>query len=235
MKFFGEEFAVVANKGASAYEPENTLPAIERAIELGADAVKVDVRKTKDGVLVTFQDEDLKRLFNVDVKLEDITYEELINYKVCGQTKVPKFDEIMDLVKGKVKLVVDVEVKEIINQIAEALKNKGLLNDTMIVSRDMETILRFKEISKDVVAGLIITHPYPHIVSLRRHGIEYLLPRFNLVRGRMVKEAHAKGLGIIAWVVNDVSIAARLRGLGIDAIITDKPDIKRELEKLHIY
>jgi len=226
-----KEFFVVAHRGASAYEPENTIPAIVKAVELHADAVEVDVRACRDGELVVFHDEDLRRLLNVDARVADLTLNQLKGFKVGGKAEIPTLREVIEVVRGRVKLLTEIKERGIEGRLVNVLRECGVINDTLITSFNLESILKVKELDSEAHIGLIINHPYPNVGKLRGWGVEALLPRYNIVTGRLVREVKSRGMRLIAWVVNDVTLALKLRGLGVDGIATDKPDIKKEVTK----
>ena len=232
MSFLPSKFFVVAHRGASAYEPENTLRSIAKAIDLRAPVVEVDVRRCRSGELVVFHDEDLSRLFGVNIKLSNLTLQELKNYKVGGIAEIPTLNDVLEFIKGKVKLFIEVKEKGIEGEVVSKVKDLGLLDDVAIISFHQEVLINVKSLEPKVHVGLIISHPYPNIHNLVRYGIEVLLPRYNLVTGRLVKEVRSKGIKLIPWVVNDVALAIKLRNLGVDGIASDKPDIINEMDKI---
>jgi len=232
MSFLPSKFFVVAHRGASAYEPENTLRAIAKAVDLGAPVVEVDVRRCKSGELVIFHDEDLSRLFNINTKLSDLTLQELRKYKVGGIAEIPTLNEVLEFVKGKVKLFIEVKEKGIEGSVVSMVRDSGLLDDVAIISFYHEVIVNVKNLEPKAHVGLITSHPYLNIHNLTKYGVEILLPRHNLVTGRLVKEVRSRGIKIIPWVVNDVALAIKLRNLGVDGIASDKPDIINEMDKI---
>ncbi|MBS7618882.1 glycerophosphodiester phosphodiesterase, partial [Candidatus Bathyarchaeota archaeon] len=89
-EFFSKKpFTVVAHRGASGYEPENTIKAIEKAIDMNADAVEVDVRLSKDGVPVVIHDETLNRTTNGSGRVDSYTSEQLKNFDAGKGEKIP--------------------------------------------------------------------------------------------------------------------------------------------------
>ena len=89
--------------------PENSLPAFKRAIDKGY-GIELDVQTTSDGTLVVFHDETLERMCNVNRKLHECTYNELMQYKLAGTgDKIPSFDEVLELIDGKVPLIIEIK------------------------------------------------------------------------------------------------------------------------------
>ncbi len=226
------EFFVVAHRGASAYEPENTIPAVVKAIELKAAVVEVDVRRCKSGELVVFHDEDLSRLFNVNARLADLTLADLRKYKVGGRADIPTLNEVLEVAKGRIKLFIEIKERGLEQSVINLIKEYGLIDDVAVISFYLDVLINARKFEPRICTGYITVHPYVNVGKLISEGIKVLLPRHNLVTGRLVKESKARGLRVIPWVVNDVALAIKLRNLGVDGIATDKPDILTQMSKL---
>ena len=235
MGFFSDKLAIIAYRGASAYEPENTISAIIKALELEADGILVDVNVTKDGVLVLYAD-DAVVIDGKEVSIGSIEYavlKEKVNLGKGGY--VPTLEEVIDIVKDKAKLVLVPRAEGYEDTLIRKLQEKKVIEDVVIASRNIEVLRKYKSIDKSVKVANIVNHPFPHVDNLRRQGISFILMPPGLIRGRIVKEAHTKGIEVIAWVVNDVATLSKLANLGVDAVITEKPDIRRELKHIAEY
>lgn len=227
-----EEFFVVAHRGASAYEPENTIPAVLRAIEMGAQVVEVDVRRCRSGELVVFHDEDLARLLGVQARVSSLTLSELKVYRVGGRAEIPTLAEVLDEVRGRVKLFVEIKERGTEAQALELVRSRGMLDDVVFISFHQDVLTNVRGLEPAAHLGYLTAYPRIGIGGLLRSGIEVLLPRYNIVTGRMVREARARGMRVVPWVVNDVAVAVKLRNLGVDGIATDRPDILTQVSKL---
>ncbi len=101
----------IGHRGAKAYAPENTLASFKKALEIGVDAVELDVRKTKDTQLVVIHDADVKRTTNGEGLVNDFTLKEIKSFDAGGGEKIPTFEEALDFLDKKVKVFV--ELKEV--------------------------------------------------------------------------------------------------------------------------
>ena len=99
----------VGHRGARAYEPENTLRSFKKAIELGVDAVELDVRKTKDGEIVVIHDADVKRTTDGEGLVSDLTLKEIRELKTEKDERIPTLEETFDFLDKKVKIFVELE------------------------------------------------------------------------------------------------------------------------------
>ena len=121
-KLKGEEFQIIAHKGASGVAPENTLAAFKLALEIGVDQIELDVRHTLDEQIVVFHDQRLDRVTKDSLgnpvygDIHDYTYEELLAYEVGSwkdsqykDQKIPTLKEVLDLINGQCKVLIEVK------------------------------------------------------------------------------------------------------------------------------
>lgn len=99
--------------------PENSLPAFERAIQMGY-GIELDVQLTKDGVPVVFHDWDLKRAAGVDRKIRDCTFEELQSYRLFGSSQtIPAFETVLELADGRTPLIIELKAEIVHRELCE--------------------------------------------------------------------------------------------------------------------
>jgi len=230
MGFFREEgIAVLAYRGASAYEPGNSMRAIAKALELEADGIIIDTRFTKDGVAIAYADEDLEVL-GVRKPVSGVAFNEL---KQAGAVSVATVREVINAVRDKAKLVLiprDGKGRWLI----DLLKSEDFTDNAVIAHHDIAVLSECKALGGNLKVAAIINNPFPHVSMLRRRGVDFIVMPYSLLRGRVVKEVHGNGMEVIAWVINDVATYIKVAALGVDAVATEKPDIRREAEKLKL-
>lgn len=225
------DFLVIAHRGASAYEPENTFAAFNKAIAMGADALELDIRRSKDRIPVVIHDEDLKRIAGIDRKVSDLVLGEIKEVKVFGKERIPTLDEVLSEFGNKIPLFIEVKDEGIEDKIVESINAYKVYDNVLIISFNYNVLSKIKELLSKIDIGLL-TYRYPlplnEATMLKAFAI---LPRYNLVNPRVVKEAHAKNLKIYTWTINDVSIALKVISYGVDGFATDDPAIKSSIHK----
>jgi len=97
----------IGHRGAKAYEPENTLRSFKRAIELGVDAVELDVRKTKDNEIVVIHNSDVNKTTDGSGSVSDFTLEEIKQFVTENGEQIPTLEEVLDFVGKRVKILVE--------------------------------------------------------------------------------------------------------------------------------
>jgi len=218
--------SIIAHRGASAYAAENTLEAAIKAFELGADAVEVDVRLSRDGVLVAFHDEGLERLAGLKARVRDLSYSELASIKLRCGGRVARLEEVLRLAEGRGWLVVDLKEPGLEEAVVEALR--GFKGEAMVSSFIHPSLLKVKELAPQLKTGAIYTClPVKTVQLALDAGADAIFPRRDLTLAEVVDEAHAHGLKVYPWVVDDASEVRRLVELGVDGVVTNRPDVAR--------
>lgn len=164
--------------------PENSLPAFEKAVQAGY-GIELDVRVTRDNILVVHHDETLERSCDDKRRVRDVALQDLQQLPLFGTTEyIPTFDEVLELVDGRVPLIVELKTdfsnKELAGQVYERLKRyKGVY---CVESFDPFAVRWFKKYAPDVVRGQLAFMPSikgkPFVECLRRLALGYLLVNF---------------------------------------------------------
>ena len=224
-------FSIIGHRGAKGLEPENTLRSISRALEIGVDIVEIDVRSTKDGVLILLHDEDFSRVAGIPVKARNLAFKEIREeIRVYGES-VPTLEEALEFVNGKSGLFIEIKEPETTGNIIKLLRRCGLPESVALVSFHDEALIAARRMEQSIVTGLIYSRPPGRIIDAKKIGAKIVLPRYPLATEKAVSLAHRLGLKVAVWTVNDPSIAEKMVERGVDAIATDYPDRLVELRE----
>lgn len=231
---------IFAHRGASKAAPENTLPAFEAAMRLGADGVELDVQYSSDGALVIIHNATLEKTSDGTGRVTEHTLSELraldagswFGATFAG-TRIPTLDEAFGLMKGK--LLVNVELK-VLNSLQSSLgadavkviRAHGMADQVVISSFNPFVLRQAKAAGPEIECALLVAHDMPGWTRwgvTRRHSrAESLHPDFALVNAAYMTHARQLGLPVRVWTVDDEAEMRRLIALGVDAIITNVPD-----------
>ncbi|MBT4790032.1 MAG: glycerophosphodiester phosphodiesterase [Halobacteriovoraceae bacterium] len=237
---------VIAHRGASGYAPENTIAAILKAIDLGADYVEIDVHMTADRKIVVFHDEGLERTTNGNGKIHNKTLLHLSTLdagswydKKFAAEKIPTLENILLLDFKKTNLIIEVKntnniYNNIEKQIVEIVKESNFNNHLVYKSFGTEVLLRFKELDpkRDLlyvtigpVLNFLVIDDGLRIGSLFEFDyIKYIQVHRLFMSKSLVKKAHKLNKKIIVWDVQKKSDIKKMKELGVDFIETDFPD-----------
>ncbi len=215
--------------------------AFEAAMESGADYIELDVRLTKDGQLVVFHDSTLERTTNGSGKLSDYTYNELqklsagTDFGKKGEfddAKIMLLSEVFDLVDRK--MLYNIEIKESAGAVQTAEKTVELLEEynlegSCYVTSFSYTILkRVKELNPRIKTALIANMAASTSYSMLEY-IDAVSMNYLFVNQSVVHEAHRNGKLIFVWTVDRRADIEQMVALGVDNIITNRPDIAVEV------
>ncbi len=235
---------VWAHRGASDYAPENTLEAFDLAVRQGADGVELDVQMTKDRKLVVAHDETIDRVSNGSGRIIDYTLEELRQFRFnrthpeYPDARIATLKEVYELLRPT-NLTVNVEIKNgivLYKNIEEKtlkLTAKMGMEDRVIYSSFWhKSLMELKKIGgSEVKTGILYSDGWLDIIDYARQlGVNALHPAlYHLQDEKLVKKAHKRDLRVHVWTVNETGDMERLVRMGVDAIITNRPDIGRKV------
>ncbi len=230
---------VVAHRGAMGYAPENTLVAMKKAIEMKAEYSELDVQETKDGKIILLHDKTLKRTGNRDLNIWELNYDDLKDIEV-GEwfseefkgEPIPTLEEVINLVKGKMKLNIELKANKHEKMLAErALQvviDNNFLDQVVFTSFKFDEIRRLRAINKEAKVGYIFSR-MPTSVDVFSEDVDMLSAKYKLVDEEFMSKARAAGKEVAVWTVNKPEDMRRMIELGVDAIITNYPDVLRKM------
>jgi glycerophosphoryl diester phosphodiesterase len=258
----GEWPVNLAHRGASALAPENTIDAFRLAVEAGAGGLELDVHMTRDWQIVVIHDATVDRTTNGSGAVSEMTLDELRGFDAGhnfspdgGPTRpyrgrgvrVPTFGEVLEEFPG---VPVNIEIKAgtpgIEEMVLRVLREADALGRALVVSTPHAIVKRFRKVSGGHVStgasrweigvfyfasrlllGRLIRPAYDALqVPPRHRGIPVVTPRF-------IRAAHARGVRVDAWTINQADEMRRLLDLGVDVIMTDRPGTLAEVLDSH--
>ncbi|TRO51817.1 glycerophosphodiester phosphodiesterase [Candidatus Bathyarchaeota archaeon] len=215
----------IGHRGARAYEPENTLRSFKKAMEIGVDAIELDVRKTKDNQLVVIHDADVKRTTDGEGLVSEFTLKEIKELSAEKGEKIPTLKEALNFLDSKVKIVIELKEAGIEEKVLFAVNEMGLQKNVVIVSFIEEALRKVRDLNNEVETGLIyVKHKDPIRAALELKA-SYLLPLYRFTHTANVVKAHDNGLKVIVWTINNPEEISEYSKKGVDGIASDKPDI----------
>ncbi len=240
----------IAHRGASAYEPENTLRAFERAIEMGATMLELDVHLSREGHPMVIHDTDLSRTTNGTGRVTDLSLTQIKRFDAGLGERVPTLDEVIELARDRAKLYIELKGQSAPEQVVKTLQKADFLDQVIVGSfypwlpqkiKFLEprirtsVLIRLEDRQADFVAWTLAVeadyvHPYWESGSTTPH--ELLTPT-------LIANFRQHGLGIPLWHEERPAELRELVKLDVDGICTDKPDllsqiIQKEHEKTRI-
>jgi glycerophosphoryl diester phosphodiesterase len=229
---------ISSHRGNSHIAPENTIPALEQAIIAESDYAEIDIRQTKDHILVLMHDSNLKRTSGVNQYLSNMTYTQLNELDVGSwfgkdflNTKIPTLEETLEHCKGRIKLNIELKISgaetDVEQQLVDLIVKYNFEDQCVISSSKYSSLIKIKEINQNIKTGYILSAVYGNFYSTEY--LDFFSIRSNYINKSVVDNVHAAGKEIYAWTVNNTSELLRMKSLGVDCIITDNPTHAREI------
>ena len=227
---------VSAHRGFSRKAPENTLPAFEAAMDCGADYIELDVQLTADDVLVVCHDDKLDRTTDGTGKLSSYTYDELMQFSAGSwfgkdgefdDVRIPSMTEVLDLVGKDIMLNIEIkrsgDPKRTAEKVVELVEEYGIVNSCYVTSFSYPALKKVKQLNPKIktafIANLATATSYAQLPYIDAVSMNYLF-----VNQSVVNSAHHNGKRIFVWTVDRQSEMQKMMALGVDNIITDRPD-----------
>ncbi|MBR10045.1 MAG: hypothetical protein CMP48_20445 [Rickettsiales bacterium] len=255
----GEHFDIIAHKGASGIAPENTIAAIQLALDMGVDMIEIDVRNTHDEEIVVIHDATLDRTTNGTGLVHDYTLEEIRELdagswfgdaRYAGE-KVPTLKEVLDLVDGKCQVLIEIKhmdhphyhdfAEKLIDVIRE---EKNGYEWIILQSEEAEYLEAAHEYddhvqTKKLMIGEDSTPLLAFYIETKMHmgrakeddRMKALNPEYHTLSTRRVFRMHARGFQVYTYSPNTESDMIKMLHMGVDGIITDYPDILVKIRK----
>jgi glycerophosphoryl diester phosphodiesterase len=231
--FINNKPLIIGHRGASAYKPENSLAAIALAAEQGADGVEFDVQLTADGRPVLMHDTTVDRTSDGRGKVSDLTVAELQKLDLGDGQTIPTLDEVFEIFGGR--LLYNVEIKDwqlrargLETAVAQAIAAHNLAEKVVVSSFNPLVLRRIRpELPPGVGLGMLrylglAQYSYLFAASDADH------PHYSMVNEKYMAWAKRRNQRVNVWTVDDLAEARRLAALGVQAIITNKPDLIRQ-------
>jgi len=229
-----KETIITAHRGDSVHAPENTIAAIKMAIDVGTDYVEIDVRQTKDNVIVLMHDSSLKRTTGVDREVKDYTYDELQTLDAgiwfgeeYKETKIPTLQEALLCSSGNVKLNIEIkdcdDYKTVATQVIQSISECNMTDNCIISSTNYSCLQVIEKLDSTIMTGIILEDASIGIDEYE--DIDFFSVMFSQVTQDTVDQIHDSGKEIYAWTIDDAPAMLNAQKIGVDNIITNDPEL----------
>ena len=201
--------------------PQNSIPAFLRAIELGADAIELDVHGTRDGTLVVHHDDDVNALDAPRRSIADMTHEELRKYRLPDDIEIPTLPAVLSEIRDKAMVYVEIKAPNIEALVTRCIRESNAR--CAVHSFDHRIVKTVRAIFPAIRTGVLeVSRHLDPTWSLSATGAQDLWQEVTFVDEELVARAHKIGARVIAWTANDADQWETLRRIGVDGICTDR-------------
>jgi len=243
----GSHPLIIAHRGASGHAPENTIAAIDKALEMGADVIEIDVHQTLDSVIILMHDVTLNRTTNMTGSIKDYHWASIKNADAgswfsadfAGE-EIPTLEEVISQINDRALLLIEIKkggdyYPGIELRVLDIIKSNHAESWCMIQSFSDEAIQNFIELKSGMKVYKLALGNIPFWPAyidgkircgsiLKYKEVAGINPNLNFAGKRIIRRLHERGQEIFVWTVNKEKDMRKLVGLGVDGIITNYPD-----------
>ncbi|MEU1294438.1 glycerophosphodiester phosphodiesterase [Streptomyces sp. NPDC005840] len=236
-----------AHRGGDADGLENTLPQFRRAVAAGYRYIETDVHTTADGRLVAFHDATLDRVTDGSGRIADLPWREVRDARVAGREPLPLFEELLETFPG-VRWNVDLKAESALHPFLELVERADAWDRICVGSFSEARVVRAQRLAGPRLATSYGTRGVLNLrlrswgvpAALRSSAVAAQVPEtqsgIQVVDRRFVRAAHARGLQVHVWTINEADRMHRLLDLGVDGIMTDHIDtLRRVMEERGVW
>jgi glycerophosphoryl diester phosphodiesterase len=228
---------VIAHRGASGRAPENTLLAIQLAVDDGADWVEIDVQETADGEVIVYHDRDFMKLAGVNLSVANSTLDQVNEIDIgswfnseFAAARAPTLAETLRTLKGKSRVIIELKYYghsvQLEQRVVDIVEQADMADDVMIMSLSLQGIQKIQALRPNWTAGLLAAQSAGNIAQL---DVDFLAVSSRITTSQLIRRAGAAGKPVYVWTVNDAIGMSRMLSLGVDGIITDEPALARQV------
>ncbi|MFJ5262690.1 glycerophosphodiester phosphodiesterase [Streptomyces sp. NPDC088387] len=229
-----------AHRGGAADGLENTTAQFRRAVQTGYRYIETDLHATRDGRLVAFHDSTLDRVTDGAGRIADLAWDDVRQARVAGKEPVPLFEELLETFP-EVRWNVDIKAEPALHPLLGLLEHTGAWDRVCVGSFSEARVIRAQRLAGPRLATSYGTRGVLNLrlrswgvpAALRASAVAAQVPEtqsgIQVVDHRFVRTAHARGLQVHVWTINEPERMHRLLDLGVDGIMTDHIDTLRRV------
>ncbi|WP_142455641.1 glycerophosphodiester phosphodiesterase [Gracilimonas mengyeensis] len=244
----GDNFVVIAHRGASAYHPENTMSAFRAAVDMGAEMIELDVLLSKDGVPVVIHDETLERTTDGRGKVEDYNLRDLKKLDAGSWFSsghkgegIPTLEEVLNFAKGRIAVNIEIKTEAVTDSLNGGIEEKALklvykhkMQDYVLFSSfDYRAIAHLRELDVDISTALLYEKSQSEKREPKELVSDYKANAFNCSQRQFSKkwaeQLNEQGIPVFIYTVNKTQQMRKVIELGASGIFSDKPDVLKKL------
>jgi glycerophosphoryl diester phosphodiesterase len=224
-----------AHRGGASEAPENTMPAFQRAVDLGYTYLETDVHATTDGVLVAFHDADLSRTCGRPGLISALPWSEMADARVDGREPIPLLEDLLGSFP-QARVNIDCKADSAVDSLVAAIRRTGSIDRVCVGAFSDRRLRRLRAF---LGPGLCTSYGPGQVAALKMSGrvagggqavqVPVRAGRVTVLDERFVRAAHRRGLHVHVWTIDDADEMRRLLDLGVDGVMTDRPAVLKDV------
>ncbi|BCX48762.1 hypothetical protein HAHE_26700 [Haloferula helveola] len=229
---------VIAHRGASSEAPENTLAAVQAAIDAGADWVEIDVQEHRNGEIYVFHDKSFSRISGSESRLREASDEELADTdigswfdKKFSDQRTPTLRQVLELCRDKIGVLIELKYyggeEKFEERVVSIVEASGMSEQVMLMTFEQDGLKKIRKLHPEWPIGLLTT---VNIGDLSQLDVDFLGIGQGALGTQLVRRAEKAGIDIYVWTVNEPIVMSSVISRGADGLITDRPRVARRVK-----
>ena len=235
--YMGRNVKIAAHRGDALNAPENSMSAIDSAIQQGVQVVEFDIQMTRDEEIILHHDQTLSRMTGVSERVEDLSYEEIQELEI-GSAFSPEFDgepiptleNALDLIRGRGEALIDVKVygtsQIMAERIVEVIEKTDMVEHVYVQSFDYGVLESIRELNSDIRLGQIMYYALGNLDAL---DVDFYTVHKGMLNPQLVQKARRADRGVWVWTLETEEEIRTSLQHDVDAIITSQLSIALEI------
>ncbi|MCO8122291.1 glycerophosphoryl diester phosphodiesterase membrane domain-containing protein [Stieleria sp. TO1_6] len=228
---------ITAHRGGAFKAPENTIAAINQAIEDETDWVEIDVQESLDGVVMVIHDSDLKKVGGNPTKIWNATADSLRQVDIGSffdpsfqEQRLPTLDEVLKICRGRARVNIELKyyghTQNLEQKVVDIVEANQMQDQIVVMSLEAQGVAKIRKLRPQWTVGLLTA-----VVAgdLTRTPVDFLAVKDTLATPAFVELAHSRGKTVSAWTLNDPYTMSLMISRGVDNLITDRPSLARQV------
>lgn len=216
---------IMGHRGAAALEPENTLLSIERAMEIGVDAVEIDVHMSKDEQLVVIHDSTVDRTTDGTGLVGSYTLKEIKALDAGKGETIPTLQEVVDLINNKVTLVIELKEEGTEKRVVDLVRKNNVEDNVYVISFWHRLVKTVKEMDRRIKTGVLFVGCPVDACIATQASADALVMKYTFINTEFVKIAHEGGLKVFVWNIDEADLVQPHADMGVDGMGSNDPRV----------
>jgi glycerophosphoryl diester phosphodiesterase len=216
---------LMGHRGAAALEPENTLLSINRALEIGVNAVEIDVHLTRDKELAVIHDSTLDRTTNGTGPVSSYTLSEIKKFDAGKGERIPSLQAVIDLVRGRGRLIVELKEEGTEQGVVELIRENALYDSAYVISFWHTLVKRVKEMDSRIKTGVLLVGCPVNACLAKSASADAMVMNYAFVNKELVETAHREEVKVFIWNIDHPDLLKPYAEMQVDGIGSNDPGI----------
>ena len=220
----------IGHRGTRGYEPENTLVSFQKAIDLQADGIELDVHLSADGELMVIHDETVDRTTDGKGAVNTLSLLELKSFRIGKKQTIPTLAEVFDLVNRQCFINIELKSYETADKVVDLIekyveKKNWKYTDFLVSSFDWNSLRQLTALNSEIPVGVLTETDLGLALAFAKSiQAKSIHPDFQLLTKENTARLQEEGFQVFPWTVDETADIKKIKSFKVNGIITDFPD-----------